>query len=568
MFEGTPVSRGVGIGNLIYVKYVNYDVNPGLIDESEVESQITDLEVAICKTFIEIHDLKDGFKGILSSEENRIFEFYKEILDDNYFFEEIKNVIREKRYYADRAVFCCIQNYIDCIEDSGNEYVKHRISDLNDVRKRLIRNMHGDNEISFDEIDSTHIVIVKELSPIIAGVLSKKEVKGVIAQEGAGYFSHASIILKSVGIPLLNDIDFKEIIQYKDKQAIIDCNKGVLIVNPDSSDITSYEDIIISKDNARHYETIEPTITTDGQRISLYASISSIKEFNMAKGFNFDGIGLVRTESLFINYTKVPDEKKQFSIYSRIAKGMDNKVVVLRTVDIGGDKLPDMLSLNSEASQSVSRGVRRSLEHKDELAVQIRSIIRAIAYGNVRITFPMVNSVEEIREIKEIIRDIQAQPDMNNIADSGKIKIGAFIETISAVDDIKNIICEVDFINIGTNDLLHQYCGSNRKCSAIKKDNYLDPEFIKIVKLCVDTAKDQDKPVIICGEMAADPMTVLILLGLGVREFSITPGAFSDIYDLIRKVNYKDAIEITESAIHSNSIDEVKKILSDWISRM
>ncbi len=568
VFEGTPVSGGIGIGNLIHVRDVNYDVNLGLIDESEVESQITDLEVAICKTFIEIHDLKDGFKGILSNEENRIFEFYKEILDDNYFFEEIKNAIRQKRYYADRAIFSCIQSYIDCIEDSGNEYVKHRIFDLNDVRKRLIRNMHGDNEINLDDIDSTHIVVVKELNPIIAGVLSKKDVKGVVAQEGAGYFSHASIILKSVGIPLLNNIAFKGILEYKGKQAIVDGNKGILVINPESSDIVSYNEKIMGNEIVKHSGTIEPAITTDGHRISLYASISSIKEFNIAKSFNFDGIGLVRTEALFINYAKVPDEKKQFSIYSRMAKAMDNKVVVLRTVDIGGDKVPGTLNLNSETYQNVSRGIRRSLEHKDELAVQIRSIIRAIAYGNVRITFPMVNSVGEIREIKEIIRDIQAEPAMQNIACIEKIKIGAFVETISAVDDINNIICEVDFINIGTNDLLYQYCGFNRKCSAINKENYLDPEFIKMVKLCVDTAKVHDKPVVICGEMATDPMTVLVLLGLGVSELSITPGAFSDIYSLIKKVNYEDAIKITNRAIHSIEIDEVKKILSDWISRM
>ncbi|OPZ83052.1 MAG: Phosphoenolpyruvate-protein phosphotransferase [Firmicutes bacterium ADurb.Bin419] len=322
------------------------------------------------------------------------------------------------------------------------------------------------------------------------------------------------------------------------------------------------------QDIVKDIGNIEPAITADGQKISLYASISSIKEFNIAKGINFDGIGLVRTEALFINYAKVPDEKKQFSIYSRMAKAMDKRLVVLRTVDIGGDKVPGSLDLNTESSKNVSRGIRRSLEHKDELAVQMRSIIRAIAYGNVCITFPMVNSVEEIREVKEIIRGIEAEPSIKDDRNIMKIKIGAFVETIPAVNDIDNIIKEADFINLGTNDLLHQFCGLNRKCSVIEKENYLDPEFIKMVKLCVDRANAHNKPVIICGEMASDPMTVAVLLGLGIRELSITPGAFADIYNVIRKVSYDEAAQITERAIQSKGIGEVKKILSDWISRM
>ncbi|WP_026073699.1 phosphoenolpyruvate--protein phosphotransferase [Acetivibrio cellulolyticus] len=569
VFEGIPVSSGIGVGKLIFIKDINYEVNHGIIDESQVESQITDLEVAICKTFIEIHDLKDGFKGILSEEENRIFEFYKEILDDSYFFEEIKNAIRQEKFHADKAIYTCIQRYIDCIEESDNEYVKHRIFDLNDVRKRLIKNIYSDNEVNFDEIDSSHIVVVRELNPIIAGVLSKKEVKGVVAQDGAGYFSHASIILKSVGIPTLSNTDFKVLTEFRDKHAVLDCNKGILIVNPESSEIFNYNEKLKGIDYVKGAEKFEPTITSDGHRIYLYASISSLKEFNIAKGVNFDGIGLIRTESLIINYDKVPDEKKQFSIYSKMAKTMRNRMVVLRTADIGEDKVPGTLNFNPTSSENISRGIKRSLEHKNEFAIQIRSIMRATAYGNVCITFPMVNSAEEIREVKEIISGIEADPSIKNNEAIKKIKIGAFIETIHAVNEIDNIIEEVDFINIGTNDLLHQFCGLNRKCSMIEKENYLDPEFIKIIKYCVGRAKEHKKPIVICGEMASDPMTVVLLLGLGVEALSITPGAFSEIYNLIRRVNYDEAREITEIAVKSVDINEVKKILSDWInSRM
>lgn len=565
VLEGLPVSGGIGIGRFICVKEISYDVNTQLIDEGEVESQITDLEVAICKTFIEIYDLKDGFKGLLSEEENRIFEFYNEILDDSYFFEEIKNTIRNEKYHADNAIYTCIQKYIDCIQNSDNEYVKYRIFDLNDVRKRLIKNVYGHSEVNYEEINSSHVVAVRELNPIIAGVLSKKEVRGVVAQEGAGYFTHASIILKSVGIPTLGNINFKELIQHQEKDVIIDCNKGIMIVNPDDSQIFSYSEKLRGKADIKNIDNFEPAVTMDGCKISLYASISSLKEFNIAKRINFDGIGLVRTESIFINYNKVPDEKRQFAIYSKMAKTMKNRMLVLRTVDIGGDKVPGSLDFYKAPSEYTTRGIKRSLEHKNELTLQMRSIIRAKGYGNIGITFPMVNNADEIREIKEIIRGIENETKAENNEGNSRIKIGAFIETISAVKDIENIIKEVDFINIGTNDLLHQFCGLNRKCSTVLKDNYLDPEFIKIVKKCVDCAKENGKHVVLCGEMASDPMSVVVLIGLGVKDLSITLGAFYDIYEIIRKTNCEEAAKITGKAVRSKSMEEVKKMLSDCL---
>lgn len=560
VFEGLPVSRGIAIGKLISIKDMSYDVNTQLIEESDVENQITNLEVAICKTFIEIYDLKDGFKGLLSEEENRIFEFYNEVLDDNYFFEEIKNAIKHKKYHADNAIYTCIQKYIDSIQESDNEYVKNRIFDLNDIRKRLIRNIYSDGELNFDEINSSHIVAVRELNPIIAGVLSKKEVKGVIAQEGAGYFTHASIILKSVGIPTIGGVNFKEITSYQNTDVIIDCNKGVVIVNPDNTEINTYSEEIKSKDNIRNIDYFDPAVTKDGHRIHLYASISSLKEFNIARKANFDGIGLVRTESIFINYEKEPDEKRQFAVYSKMAKAMKNRMVVVRTVDIGGDKIPGIFDFNKTSSQGVSRGIKRSLEHRKELTLQMRSIIRANVYGNIGITFPMVSSAEEIREVKEIIKGIENETKANN-EDYRSLEIGAFIETISAVDDVENIIAEVDFINIGTNDLLYQFCGLNRKCSNVLKDNYLDPEFIKIVKICIDYAKEHGKRVVLCGEMASDPVSVVILLGLGVKDLSITLGSFYDIYETIRKINLKEAAQIAKKTVESKNIEEVKKIL-------
>ncbi|GAE87414.1 phosphoenolpyruvate-protein phosphotransferase of PTS system [Acetivibrio straminisolvens JCM 21531] len=417
-FEGEPVSSGTGVGKVFIIKESEVQINEDLIDESEVEDQITNLEVAICRTFIEIYDLNDGFKGILSEEENRIFEFYKEILDDRTFFEEIKNLIKNERYSAEKAISTCIKKYIDEISASNNEYIKQRVFDLNDVAKRLIKNVSGgisdDNIMKIREIDSEQIVAVKELTPIIAASLAKKEVKGVAAEEGAGYFTHASIILRSTGIAAINGICIDEIERFDGNPAIIDGNKGILVVNPTDGEIQDLklgsskkaEDKKNVKNGRVSYER-KPVQTADGHRMGIFANISSVKEFLAAKALGIDGIGLVRTESLFINYKRIPDEKRQYLIYSKIAKDIAGKPVVIRTADIGGDKVPGALGINDQSLSRSSRGIKRSLEHKKELVSQIRAIMRAAEFGDVSISFPMVDSIEQIIEVKSIIKDIK-----------------------------------------------------------------------------------------------------------------------------------------------------------------
>jgi len=276
-FEGEPVSTGTGMGKILIIKESDIEIKDDLIDESDVEEQITNLEVAICRTFIEIYDLNDGFKGILSEEENRIFEFYKEILDDQTFFDEIKNLIKNERYSAKKAIYSCIKRYIDEISNSNNEYIKQRVFDLNDVAKRLIRNISGnasdENGMKIREINGDWIVVIKELTPIIAASLAKKEVKGVVAQEGAGYFTHASIILRSTGIPAINGISIDEIEKFDGCHAIIDGSKGVFVVNPSDIEIQDLTVDYSKESSEKNSENVsvpcerKPVETLDGHKV-------------------------------------------------------------------------------------------------------------------------------------------------------------------------------------------------------------------------------------------------------------------------------------------------------------
>ena len=498
VFKAEAVSLGIGIGRIFIIKEPDVKANKNLIDESQIENEITNLEVAICRTFIEIHDLNDGFKGILSEEENRIFDFYTEILDDKSFFEEINNTIKHKKYSAQRAIHTCIQKYMDEILKSDNEYIKQRAFDLDDVRKRLIKNISGSSGIRMEEITRDHIVLVDELKPILAAELGKKEVRGVVAREGAGYFTHASIILRSTGIPTLNGVCIQELDKFLDRPAILDAINGVLIVNPSEHDIKNCKRNLIKKtgscvkdssedDALLHDVNNESLMTKDGVRVHLFVNISSVKEFIMAKKLDIEGIGLVRTESLFINYKKIPDEKRQFAAYQKMVASMTYKPVIIRTTDIGGDKVPGVLSINDKSLSRSSRGIKRSLEQRQEFVTQIRAILRAAEYGNASISFPMVETAEEIKEARKIIDDVNDELE-ETYGKRQKIRVGTMIETALAVENLEEILEQVDFISIGTNDMLHQICEQSRKCSTLEKRSYLEPIMLNTIKRCVDKA--------------------------------------------------------------------------------
>ncbi|TYQ17667.1 UNVERIFIED_CONTAM: phosphotransferase system enzyme I (PtsI) [Acetivibrio alkalicellulosi] len=563
-FIGKSISTGTGMGNLFVIQDYELNINNDIVELSQIENEITALEVAVCKTFIEIHDLKDGFKGILSEEENRIFEFYKEVLDDRTFFEEMRNTIKEKRYSATKAIYTCIQKYIDDLTQSNDEYIKLRIYDLNDIRKRLIKNMYDECETNIGKINSNHIAVVKELTPIIAATLSKKNVKGVVAQEGAGYYSHGSIILRSSGIPTIGDISFEKLANEEDSFSIIDCTSNILVVEPEELEVLNYKSTINYHINNKEIENRGPVSTKDGHAVGIHANISNVRDFSIAKTINIDGIGLVRTEALFINYKKIPDEKRQFLIYSKIAKDMAGKPVVIRTADVGGDKVPESLGINSESLKRSSRGIKRSLEQKSEFMIQLKSIIRAAEFGDVRVSFPMVSNVQEIREVKDIINKLTEDLILNN-KEVKKIKIGALIETASAVEQLDEILKEVDFISIGTNDLLHQICNYNRKCSPLEKRTYLEPELLRKIKYCIDRAIHINKKVSVCGEMAADLEAAVILIGMGVHELSLNPVSCSNISKFIRSINFNEAKKLAKDVIECSSIEGVKDILAHWM---
>lgn len=568
IFRGNAVSQGIGIGGIFVCKSPEISVNTENIEKENIEIEITNLEVAVCKTYIEIYDLYDGFSDLLSEEEKRILDVYNAILDDVYFFEELKDLVKSDLITAENAIDKCMKKYIAEIEAGDNEYAKQRTADFNDIRTRLIRNVFVCNDIvNLDSINNNHIVIVRELNPTLAVTLGKKKVQAVIAQEGAGYLSHAAIILRSSGIPTMNAIDYKSIKGYNGCLAVVDGFEGLVLIEPDDPEIERYREVF-KIDTLRKQEAPDegkkPLITLDKYKIGLSVNISDINDYKAIKGKNVDGIGLVRTETIFMNHRRMPSERRQTIVYSSIIKGISPRPVIIRTIDIGGDKIPDhLLSIRDRKVQN-NRGIRWSLSHLDDFKIQLTSLLKASAKGNLCISFPMVENVGEVLKCKELLAEIS-----RDLLDKGfnvkKVKIGAVVETKACVEELDSILPEVDFISIGTNDLLNQIMGLNRRILSSEIREYFDPLFLKTLETIISKAKQAKVPISVCGEMASDPLATVVLIGLGAEDLSVAPSGINIIKRTVRDLYYEVARELVERILECNDINEVMLILTGFI---
>ena len=569
--KGLPTSYGVGIGSIYILHNENYKLNFAHIEEAGIKNQIARLDSGIIKTIEEILNLKDQLKGRLEENEKLILDVYITILEDDIFINNIKNIIKIQKLYAENAVEISFNNYINQINGNSDEYIKQRIYDLNEIKGRLIKNIIGGKGPLFDKIFHKHIVAVKELTPTLAAELGKKRVMGILAKEGGTFFSHAAILLRGLGIPLINDINFVNIMKYENSQAIIDGQEGLLIINPVSTEIESYREVLkrnIKKQKKLFINRKKHTITKDGRIIKIFANIGDIEECNLAKDKSVDGIGLVRTEILFAANKIIPDDREQFLTYLKIVKKIRNKPIVFRTFDFGGDKPPKYSHEKFMKTDLKLRGIKRSLFFKSEFIIQLRCILQIAEYGDVRITFPMVNNADEVKDAKEIIQNIIADIYKNTKNTSREIKTGAFIENQEAIENLDSILNEVSFINIGTNDLFQYMMGTDRLIGSCTENEYLDPEFLKILKFCISKAKAKKKHVIVCGEMAGDPLGALLLIGMGASELSSSPSKITEIRTIVNKINFNEAKKISERAIKCSSVLGVRKILSEWILKV
>ncbi len=568
ILRGSSVSKGVGIGGVYVCKTPEVKINKDNVPKEKIDGEIINLEVAVCKTYIEIYDLYCGCSEDLNDEEKRILDVYNAILDDVYFFEEIKSAILDELITAQYAIYKCVQRYIDAIFQSDNEYAKQRIVDLNDIRNRLMKNIYENNDVvNIDNINSSHIVFVKELNPTLAVSIGKRKVQGVVAGEGAGFLSHAAIILRGFGIPTINSTEFEGIEKHAESIAVIDGFEGTVIIEPDDPEIDKYREMFrLDALQKKEFDIDKdiPVETQDKYKVGLSANISNITDFRAVKNKNIDGIGLVRTETLFIQNKKIPTEMRQTMVYSGFARGLKKGSVIIRTFDIGDDKVPEMQGAKTNWKIDSGRGIRWSLCHLDEFRIQLRAILKASMYGNVMVSLPMVETADEVIRARQILSEELHGLKSKGYTNVKNIKLGAVVETKQSVDNIDEILEHVDFVSIGTNDLLNGVMSLSRRKLGNEIREYFEPKFLKALDTVVSRSKNKDILVSVCGEMASDPLGAAVLIGLGVDDLSVAPACLSYIKRTIKDLYFEVARELVSRILECDNINEVIKILSGF----
>ena len=560
ILQGIAGSKGIVSGR-VYIYQQSIEIDSTNIRDDQIPDELDKVDKAAEQTRHQIHRIKEIALRDFGEDKAAIFDAHLMILEDPMLVPEIKETIKNDRVQAGYAVKKSTGKLVEMFSDIEDEYLKERIADIKDVGNRLIRNILGAADEGLEAIGRDVLVVAHDLTPSDTATMDKKHIKG-FATEIGGKTSHTAIMARSLGIPAvlgLGDI-MKKI--KNDDYIILDGIEGVVIVNPDKGQIEEYE-----RKARKHKEDMDslkaiaelPAVTTDGRSIEISANIGSPEDVQSAISYGADGVGLYRTEFLYMNRESLPSEDEQFEAYKTVAERFKDKPIIIRTLDIGGDKKLPYLELPDEMNPFLGwRAIRICLERKDLFKTQLRAILRAGAYGNVLMMYPMISAVDEVIEANKVLDEAKSELKAEGIAFNESIKTGVMIEIPSAALTADIIIKEVDFFSIGTNDLCQYTLAVDRMNEKISKlYQPFHPGILRLIKTVIDASHKEGKFTGMCGELAGDPAAAVILLGLGLDEFSMSASSMPQIKKIIRSVSYEKAKAYAQNALNMRYSSEI-----------
>jgi len=536
--KGSPASEGIGLGRAIVIRESDSEISNTQV--TDINTELNRFLAAVERAKEEIKEIKETAQRNLGEKNAMIFDAHLLILEDP----ELLNMVKEnisKGMNAESALDESAKFFETILSSLEDEYMRERANDIRDVTSRVIKILNHKEEIDLKSIPSCSIVVARELTPSQTAQMNKQNVRGFVTEKG-GKTSHTAIIARTYEIPAVVGIgDITSLVRDGDF-LIIDGNDGTVYVNPDESLIREYEKRLEEetrkKEELRKFLQIEAR-TQDSRRIKLVANIAHVDETDVALKNGAEGVGLFRTEFLFMDRTEPPSEEEQFQAYKTVLEKMGERPVIIRTLDIGGDKSIPYLNIPKEENPFLGcRAIRLCLAQQDLFKVQLRALLRASVYGNLKIMFPMISCIDEIIQTKEIMKEVKTELDKEGIKYSEDFEIGIMVETPSAAIISDMLAEEVDFFSIGSNDLI-QYTlvidRTNDKVSYLY--NPLHPAVLRLIKLTVDNAHKKGIEVGVCGEIASDLNMVPILIGLGVDELSVSPSKVLNVKKKIFETN-------------------------------
>lgn len=561
--KGIAASNGIAIAKAY--KLVMPDLTVEKVTVEDVEKEIKAYENAMEQTAKDLETIKEAASKNLSAEEAAVFDAHALVLSDPELKTQVEDKIRNEACNAAAALDEVSAMFISMFESMGDEYFRERAADIKDVSRRLLANLLGKPLPNPALIDEEVVIIADDLTPSDTAQLNKNLVRGFATNIG-GRTSHSAIMARSLEIPAV--VACKTItddVQDGDMIAL-DGIEGVVMINPDEATIQEYT---TKRDEYKAYReelkklVNEKTVSTDGKHVELVANIGSPKDLEGVRENGGEGVGLFRTEFLYMESAELPSEDKQYEVYKEILEGMAGHPVVVRTLDIGGDKEIEAIDLPKEMNPFLGvRAIRLCFQREDIFRTQLRALLRASVHGDLRIMFPMIAALGEFRKAKGILLEEKEKLIAEGIAVSDSIQVGIMIEIPAAAVLADQFAKEVDFFSIGTNDLIQYTFAADRMSSGV---SYLyqpfNPSILRLVKHVIDSAHKEGKWAGMCGEMAGEPLAAPLLLGLGLDEFSMSATSILSQRKLIRGLSQAEMAELANKAINCGTMEEVVELV-------
>ena len=570
-YKGIGVSPGIAIGRALIIEKRIVSIYRVPIREEEVPAEVTRFLESLEKTRDQLHELKAKVSRSMGEEYASIFEAHAMMVSDPSFADKVVQKIEEEQVNAEWALSEVQEELQARFQSFEEDYLRERVADVKDVAERVLRNLQGVAHHDLSEIKHDVIILADDLTPSDTVHFNRRPIVG-FATETGGRTSHVSIIAKSLFMPAVIGVPRLTKIVDNDETVIVDGYEGIVLVNPTDAMVQEYRSRV-----TRHEESekkllenrLLPAVTKDGRQVTLQANLELMEELDDAIKFGAEGIGLYRSEFLYISKSPdLPNEDEHFEVYRRIVESLAPQPCVIRTFDLGGKKLAREVIGSKEDNPVLGlRGLRLCMKHREMFKTQLRALLRASAFGNMKIMFPLVSGVQELRQVKTFIREIKLELDAEGKAYNPDLKIGIMIEVPSAALIADFLAEEADFFAIGTNDLIQYSLAIDR---ANENVSYLyeplHPALLRLIKSVIDAGKRANIPVSMCGEMASDPIFAVVLLGLGLENFSMNPSSIPVIKNVIRSAKYKDCRRIAEMALQKRTAQEIEEFVIENVA--
>ena len=562
VFRGIAVSAGVCRGKILVLGKASRHIARHALTDAEVADEVARLEKAFLQTREQILEVQQKVTEAMGAMEGRIFDAHLLVLEDPVLIDEIVRLITEQKINAEHAFQTVAEKYTASLAAIDDEYLRERATDMRDVTERVLNNLQGLSEgKNLRHLKEPCIIISHDLTPSDTAQMDKQHVLGLATDVGSRT-SHTAIMARALRLPAVVGLKNASEELESGEYALIDGYNGVVIINPTDQTLFEYGQLVrkqVTLEEKLRDTISKPAVTLDGQKILLSANIEQADDAEAVQAGGAEGVGLFRTEYLFINRDRLPTEEEQYQSYRKAATALKPHPVIIRTLDLGGDKFASHLQLAKEVNPFLGwRAIRFCLAQPELFRAQLRAILRASAEGNVKMMYPMISGLDELKQANALVEKCKAELRAEGVPFDDKIEIGVMIEIPSAALIADALAAQSKFFSIGSNDLIQYTLAADRtneKVSHLYEPTH--PAIIRLIKLTVDAAHRRGIKANVCGEIAGDPVLAPLLIGLGVDELSTAPTVVAQVKYMIRRLKLTEARELADFALQCESPSEI-----------